>query len=123
MSVAILLLYDGVCGFCARVTQFVLPLDRHDRFQFAALQSELARDVLARHGESTDKLDTFYLVLDRGTERERVVSRGRAALRMFRELGFPWSLMAIFEILPTALLNVGYNLIARNRYRWFGKLD
>jgi predicted DCC family thiol-disulfide oxidoreductase YuxK len=63
------------------------------------------------------------LVLDEDTPREKLLWRGRAGLRVLRELGFPYSLLSVFAIMPTALLDLGYNFVARNRYRWFGKLD
>src|SRR5262245_55599923 len=107
---------------CARVVQFVLPRDRRNKFQFAALQSEVGQRLLAKHGKSTDVLQTVYVVLELGTERERLLARGRAGLRVLRELGLPWSLLYALSVLPTPLLDLGYNLIAKNRYR-FGKLD
>jgi predicted DCC family thiol-disulfide oxidoreductase YuxK len=121
--VKMLLLYDGVCGLCARVTQFVLPRDKHNKFRFAPLQSELAKKLLEKHGHPADALDTFYIVLNPDTPKEKLLWRGRAGLRVLKELGFPWSLMWIFSVLPTFVLDVGYNFVARNRYKWFGKLD
>lgn len=118
-----ILLYDGVCGMCARITQFVLPRDKHNRFKFAALQSDVGRALLEKHSKPIDALDTFYVVLDPNTPNERLLERGRAGLRVLRELGFPWSLFTVAAILPTALLDAGYNFIANRRYKWFGKVD
>ena len=118
-----ILLYDGVCGMCARITQFVLPRDKHNRFKFAALQSDVGRALLEKHHKPIDALDTFYVVLDPNTPNERLLERGRAGLRVLRELGFPWSLFTIAGILPTELLDAGYNFIANRRYKWFGKVD
>jgi predicted DCC family thiol-disulfide oxidoreductase YuxK len=119
-----LLLYDGVCGLCNRMNQFVLKRDRGDLFRFSALQGELGRGLLSRHGRDPDRLDTFYVVVDRGTPAERLLSRSDAAVFVLRSLGWPWrAAAAVLRLLPRRLRDAGYNVIARNRYRWFGQHD
>jgi len=119
-----IILYDGVCGFCNRMVQFILKRDSRDRFRFATLQSEFARRLLQKHGISTDQLETLYLVLDNGQPSERILERSRASITIFRELTTFWRLTANFlAIFPKALRDWGYNLIARYRYRIFGKYD
>jgi predicted DCC family thiol-disulfide oxidoreductase YuxK len=118
-----IILYDGVCGLCNRFVQFVLRRDRRDQFRFASLQSSFARELLRRHGEDATRLDTFFLVLDPDTPSERVLKRSRAALGVLRLLGNPWRVLAGFGVLPTFLLDIGYNLVARVRYRVFGKFE
>lgn len=118
-----LVLYDGVCGFCASSVQFLLRRDPRGRFRFAALQSKVAQDVLAKHGARADDLDTVYVVDGYGTPEERVLSRSDAALHCAGLLGWPWKLARIATLLPASLRNIGYDLIARHRYRIFGKLD
>src|ERR1051325_2698185 len=59
-----IVLYDGVCGLCNRAVQFLLKRDRHDRFRFAALQSDFAASLLQRHGIDPTKLDTVYAVVN-----------------------------------------------------------
>ena len=76
-----LLLFDGVCGLCNRLVHFVLRRDRHDRFRFAALQSGLAREMLAPHGQDPGDLDTVWLITDCATPKERVHQRSRAVPR------------------------------------------
>ncbi len=116
--------YDGVCGLCNRLVQFVLKRDRMDRFRFAALQGVFASDVLPRHGKNPADLNTLYLLLDPGEVSERVLERGRAVLRIFSHLGGPWKATgAVFGILPTWLLDAVYGLVAKNRYRLFGKRE
>lgn len=115
--------YDGVCGLCNRLNQFVLRRDRKARFQFAALQSAFARETLSRYGRDPEDLDTLYLVTDYGTSSERLFWKSRAALRVLRELGGAWSWTRVLSLLPTALLDLGYDIIARLRYRVFGKSE
>ena len=64
-------LYDGVCGLCNGLNQFLLKRDRHDRFRFASLQSEFAAALLKRHGVNSVDLDTFYLVDNYGQSNEQ----------------------------------------------------
>lgn len=118
-----IILYDGVCGLCNRLVQFVLKHDRHDRFRFASLQSRFAAELLTRLGRDPRRLDTVYLVLDPGRPGERLLAKSRAVLEILRELGWPWSLLRIFGVLPTPLLNTGYNAVARVRYRLFGRSE
>jgi predicted DCC family thiol-disulfide oxidoreductase YuxK len=119
-----IVLYDGVCGFCNRAVQFILKRDKQDRFRFAALQSEFATSLLRKHGITTNDLDTLYLVLNNGQRGERLLDRSSASIAIQRELGAFWRLLAnCYSILPLSLRDWGYNLIARNRYRIFGKYE
>ena len=119
-----ILLYDGVCGLCNRFVQFVLKHDREDRFRFAALQSGFAGAILKRHGVDAVGLDTVYLVRNYQRPSESVVNRSDAAAAVLSELGGFWSVLSRFmRILPRAIRDWGYNLVAGNRYRFFGKYD
>ena len=118
------ILYDGVCGLCNRLVQFVLKHDAHDQFRFASLQSDFATRVLRRHGADPEKLDTMYVLFDQGLPEERLSSRSDAAVVVLKELGRAWATLAVvFESLPGWVRNWGYHRIARNRYRIFGKYD
>jgi predicted DCC family thiol-disulfide oxidoreductase YuxK len=114
-------LYDGICGFCNGVVQFLLPRDRRRRMWFAPLQSDLAAEVLARHGRTPSSEDTMYLVTGLGRPEERLAWKTEAALTLFAALGLPWRLAVALKILPRRLRDAGYDALARVRYRWFGK--
>jgi predicted DCC family thiol-disulfide oxidoreductase YuxK len=118
-----LVLYDGVCGLCHAFVRFVLRRDRKDLLRFAPLQSELARELVLRHGGDPDRLSTVYLVDHHGTDNERVRIRGKAALYAIDRLGGAWRILAILRFLPAFLLNLGYGLVAHFRYRLFGKRE
>jgi predicted DCC family thiol-disulfide oxidoreductase YuxK len=119
-----IVLYDGVCGLCDRTVQFVLARDPGGLFRFAALQSAFAQERVARHGFSAADLDTVYVVLDPDTANERLLRRSRAILAILALLGGAWGLLArVIGVLPTFLLDLGYRLVARTRYRIFGRLD
>ena len=119
-----IVLYDGVCALCNRLVQFILMRDSRDRFRFASLQSDFAARLLQRHGVVPGDMDTMYVVLHHELAGERLVSRSDAAISVLRELGRGWSGIGIvLRALPLWLRNWAYNLVARNRYRTFGRYD
>lgn len=119
-----IILYDGVCGLCNRLVQFLLKHDRHGRLLFASLQSDFAAKVLQRHGIDPKDLDTLHVVENYDQPTERVLQRSNAVLRAGRELGGIWSLLAsIARIIPRPLRDLVYRFVAQNRYRVFGKYD
>jgi predicted DCC family thiol-disulfide oxidoreductase YuxK len=118
-----LILYDGVCGLCNRLNQFVLRRDRRGTFDFASLQSGTGRTVLRRFGRDPQDLNTFYVVTNYRSESPALLSKSRASLFLMKELGGPWRWFELLGVLPTALLDRGYDLVARNRYRFFGRYE
>ncbi len=116
-----LLLYDGVCAFCHGSVQFVLPRDRARRFDFATLQSATGRRWLETFGQDARDFDTFVLVTNYRGPAPVMETKAHAALAVAGELGFPWRLFGVFRILPRSWLDWAYDVIARNRYRIFGK--
>ncbi len=118
-----IVLYDGVCGLCNRLNQFLLKRDTHDRFRFASLQSDLAASLLKRHGADSLDLDTVYVVLDYNQPGERLLARSDAIIYALMQLDGIWNLAQVGRVLPTFLRDAIYKLVARNRYRIFGKHD
>jgi predicted DCC family thiol-disulfide oxidoreductase YuxK len=116
-----LILYDGVCGLCNRLNQFVLRRDTRAIFDFASLQSSTARSVLQRLGGNAESLDTVYVVVNYRSESPALLSKAGAASFVMKTLGVGGPLSWAFRLLPDAWLNLGYDLIARNRYRVFGQ--
>lgn len=114
-----LLLYDGDCGLCNSIVQFVLKRDRFVRFHFAALQSAAAARVMASLGAAPGDQDTFVVVAGYRTTRPAMLIKGRAAVFAVTALGGPWKAAAVLRLVPHALLDRGYDLIARNRRRLF----
>jgi predicted DCC family thiol-disulfide oxidoreductase YuxK len=120
---AVLVLYDGVCAMCNGLVKFLLARDRGDRFRFLALQSELGRQVVRARGGDPDELSTLYVLTAPGRPGERVLVRGRAGIRAMTAAGGAWRLLHALRILPSFLLDAGYRLLARHRYRVAGRLD
>jgi predicted DCC family thiol-disulfide oxidoreductase YuxK len=113
-------LFDGVCNLCNSAVQWLIARDPEGRFAFASLQSRAAHEVLAAAGvEDTSGLpDSIVLVDPAG-----VHVRSAAALRIAGLLGFPYNLARIAFLVPRPLRDAVYRLIARHRYRWFGRRD
>jgi predicted DCC family thiol-disulfide oxidoreductase YuxK len=124
-----LLLYDGVCALCNGVVQFLMKHDGLDRFRYAPLQSGLGREVLARFGIHSLP-DGVMLLTDALTSRERLYQRSDAVAEALQRLSGPsgpsgmWRLAGrVLKLVPRRLRDWGYGIIARFRYRLFGRYD
>jgi predicted DCC family thiol-disulfide oxidoreductase YuxK len=118
-----LVLYDGVCGLCSRLLQFLLTHDHRVVFTFASLQSATGRAMVERCGGNPDELTSFYVVANYRTGHARMFSRSSAALFVVGELGWPWKGAILIRVLPTAILDRVYDVVARSRYRVFGRYE
>lgn len=118
-----LILFDGVCGLCDHLVQFVLRHDRRGIFQFAALQSDIGREAVAQAGGDPNVLTTMYVVADFQGGGRRGLTKSQAALFVADQLGWPWRLALVARVVPRFLLDRGYDLVARVRYRIFGRFE
>jgi predicted DCC family thiol-disulfide oxidoreductase YuxK len=92
-------------------------------FCFASLQGPTARSLLKQLGRNPEDLDTFYVLADYKSTMPRLYDRSRAGLFVLQRLNTPWRVLRFAGILPTVVLDVFYRLLARNRYRIFGRFD
>jgi predicted DCC family thiol-disulfide oxidoreductase YuxK len=116
-----LLLYDGVCALCNGVVQILMTHDGLDRFRYAPLQSGLGREMLARFDIHAFP-DGVMLLTDALTPGERLYQRSDAVAAALQLLGGPWRLAGrALRVLPRALRDWGYGIVARFRYRVFGR--
>jgi len=118
-----LLLFDGVCGLCSWLVQFVLVRDRRRAFHFASLQSPGGAAAVARFGHDAQELTTVYVLANHGSPDATLLTKARAVLFVAGALGWPWKAARLFGVLPTAWLDVLYDFVARHRYRVFGRRD
>ena len=118
-----LVLYDGVCGLCSSLLQFLLTHDRRGVFAFASLQSATGRAVVEGLGGDPADVTSFYVLANYRTDRRRTLARSKAALFVAGQLGWPWKAAVIARVLPSGVLDRAYNVIARNRYRVFGRFE
>lgn len=118
-----ILLYDGVCGLCNRLVQFVLPRDKKQQFLFASLQSEFSRKLLDSYKLDANDLNTFYAIADYGLPSQRIMSKSDAGIFVLSNLGGIWSALANLKYFPKPLRDMIYDVVATNRYQVFGKSD
>ena len=112
-------LYDGTCGLCSRAVRFIAGHDPAGRYRFAALGSEVAHGVLCGAHVPPQLPDSVVLVEAGGT----VLVESDAALAIVRELCGPARHLARLQVVPRPLRDGVYRLIARTRYRIFGRHD
>jgi predicted DCC family thiol-disulfide oxidoreductase YuxK len=118
MNDAPVILYDGVCNLCNRSVQWVIRRDRRKVFRFAAVQSAVARELLARAGYQGTLPDSVVLI-----HQGRVMTESAVAVAIARLLGWPWQALGVFVLVPPVLRNWLYRQVAKRRYAWFGKQD
>ncbi len=114
-----LVLFDGSCTLCNGFVQFLIARDPKGRFRFAPLQGETGRracTAVGLHLPGTVNPDSIVVIED-GTARVR----SDAVLAIAARLPFPWSMLTLGKVLPRGLRDALYRIVARNRYRWFGR--
>ena len=114
-----IILFDGVCNLCNNSIVFIIKRDKKDVFRFAPLQSGIGNQFIEDRGIDTSKTDSIIL-LEPGIA---YYTRSTAALKIGKEFGGVWKLLAIFEWIPTPFRDFFYKIIAKHRYKWFGKRD
>ena len=112
------ILFDGVCNLCNGSVQFVIRRDKDALFRFASLQSNSGQALLRQYGLPENTFNSFVLI-DGG----KTYTKSSAALRVAKKMRGGWRLLYGLMIVPKFIRDGIYNLIARNRYRWFGKKD
>ncbi len=113
-----LVFFDGVCNLCNSTVQWIIAHDPQSRFRFVALQSDLAQSILQQYGIQLrpQELNTLLLL-----QNKRIFSQSTAVLRICKHLSGMWKLAYGLLIVPAVIRNFFYSIVARNRYRWFGK--
>lgn len=114
-----IILFDGVCNLCNSAVNYVIKHDKKDVFRFVSLQSDLGQEISYYIGVNTNKMDSFILY-EPGIA---YYTKAAAAFRVAAALGGLVSLLKIFSVLPKFVQNFGYDIVAKNRYQWFGKTE
>jgi predicted DCC family thiol-disulfide oxidoreductase YuxK len=113
-----IVLFDGVCNLCNGLVRFIIKRDRTGKFKFASLQSEIGQQCLKRFGLAKNEFESFILI--RG---DQYYLKSAAALKMLRELSSIWKAFYVFIIIPRPVRDFLYDLVAKSRYKIFGKKD
>jgi len=111
-----LIVFDGDCVLCSRTMRLILRLDKKQRFRFATAQGEIGQGLYRHLGLPTDRFETYLLITD-----GRIYQRSTAVAQIAKRLGWPWKTGAALAIIPRPIRDALYNLIARHRYRIFGR--
>ncbi|MEZ5015646.1 MAG: DCC1-like thiol-disulfide oxidoreductase family protein [Flavipsychrobacter sp.] len=114
-----ILFFDGVCNLCSSAVQFIIRNDKKHIVRFASLQSVHGQALINHLKEQREIVPDSLLLLYKG----KVYSKAAAALRTAAFMGSWWQLLAIFRLVPRVISNFVYDIIARNRYKWFGKKE
>ncbi len=112
------LIFDGECVMCSRTAVFVLNHERRQTCRFLAAQSSLGQALYTHYGLETRELETNILLLE-----GMPYFRSDAAIQVMVLMGFPWSIGRVFRLVPRAWRNRFYDVVARNRFRIFGRRD
>ena len=111
-----IVLFDGICNLCNASVRFISRHDKDSKIQFASLQSEMAKELLSKLAIDPYKLDSIIFISN-----EKIFFKSDAAIEIAKMLdGFP-NYLKYFQFIPGAIRDIVYDLIAKNRYRLFGK--
>lgn len=112
----VVLLFDGHCNLCNHSVNYFIKKDRKNKLLFGALQSQQAQSFLQKKNLETQDFSSLVVV-----KSSRVYRRSRAVLEVFKVLPYAWKILYVFIIIPPFIRNFIYHIIAKNRYKWFGK--
>ena len=107
--------FDGECLLCNSFVDFIIRTDKANTLQLATLQGHTAQDLLPALPEKIEEWSIYYI------EAEEIYDQSDAVLQVLRRLGGIWYWLSFAHIVPRPIRNFVYRIIARNRYRWFGR--
>ena len=113
-----IIVFDGYCPLCSGWAKLVVRHDHGSRYRLLSAQSPLGRALYQHYGLDLRDYETNILLAG-GT----ASFKSEACIRMLEGLGLPWSLASLFRLLPLAVRDRAYDIIARNRFRFLGKRD
>ena len=124
----LLVIFDGHCGLCNRSIRWFLVRDRRDQLRFVPSESPSVTALLARHvladPAASAAPSSILVVQDAGRTTECLLDRSNAVLALLAELPSPWPVAAaLLRWVPRPLRDLAYRLVARSRYRIWGRLD
>jgi len=112
------ILFDGVCNLCSNSVKFIIKRDKEALFKFAPLQSDIGIQLLRKYDVTTHGIDTFIYIRN-----EKALTRSTAALFVLKDLGGIWSCLFLFIVFPKFIRDFFYGLIAKSRYRIWGRTE
>ncbi|MBC7693913.1 MAG: DUF393 domain-containing protein [Burkholderiales bacterium] len=113
-----ILLFDGYCNLCHSSVQFILKHEKTQEIYFTSLQSKVGIEILNYYSIDASKIESLVLI-----EKNKAYLKSTAALRLAKYLKNPFPIAFGLTIIPAFIRNMVYDLIAKNRYKWYGKTD
>lgn len=113
-----IILFDGVCNLCNTSVNFIIKHDKKEHYLFASLQSDVAKEILLHFNKKNMRLNTIYLI-----EGNIIYEKSTAVLKISKKLNGSYPLIYGFNIIPKFIRDWIYDIIAINRYKWFGKQE
>ncbi len=114
-----IVLFDGECNFCDASVQFIIKRDPQGIFSFASLQSDVGQQLVKEY-HVPDEIDSIILI---DPEQHKFYIKSSAALHICKRLSGLWKIFYLFKVIPGSIRDKVYDIIARNRIKWFGKKD
>ncbi len=112
------ILFDGVCNLCNGLVNWIIDRDKKNVFRFSSLQSNFGLETIKKLNPADNYMDTVVYL-----DGEKTYTESTAILRIFKDLGGLYKLLFTFIIVPSFLRNFIYRIVARNRYKWFGRQE
>ena len=111
-----IIFYDGVCNMCNSFVNTIISLDKKNQLFFSPLHGKIAKKLLKEHSEKIKNIDSviFY-------SHSKISVKSKAVIDIINSLGSFYKIISILNIIPSLLLDYIYDLVAKNRYSWFGK--
>jgi predicted DCC family thiol-disulfide oxidoreductase YuxK len=113
-----IIIFDGICNFCNKSVNFIIKRDSKIHFVFTPIQSDTAKEIMNKYALNSDDIDSIILIKD-----DTYFTKSDAVLEILKDLSGYWFLFGIFKIVPKFMTDYCYDLISKNRYRFFGKKD
>jgi len=111
-----IVVFDGVCNLCEDSVAFIIARDPEAKFKFVSAQSPIGKEIQERYGIDAIEDETVILI-----KNGKVFTHSDASLEISKDLTGPWRLLRYAKAVPRPIRNRVYSIIAKNRYKWFGK--
>lgn len=113
-----IILFDGECAMCNNYILFVAKNDSDDNFRFLSIQNKKIIELKKTYDIQEDNISSICII-----KNNEIKSKSKAVLKIISMLKFPYNLLTVFYVIPGFLRDIIYDLVAKNRYRIFGKVD
>lgn len=111
-----IIFFDGICRLCNGFVRFLIKRDKKKKFKYVSIQSKVGQLILSeRNIPDPDSVVLFY--------KNSFYFKFDAIIEIARLLSFPWSYFRVIKFIPKKWRDYGYDFVAKNRFKWFGKLD